>query len=274
MSARMEYKGVDVEEAIRNACAALKLTREELAISIVSTGSSGIFGLGRKKAVIRVALRKEVDQEEQKAVIEKKKEGRGRRSRGECPEPEKEKAADAAEHLDPEPAKGDPVSPEEIEDIRADLTRLLSLMGCPSAVSVTLDENNRVHAGITGEFVERIVGPEGQTIDSIQYLMRKIITRKFPQRVLFALDAGGFRESRVEELRDRALRLAEEVKKTGKTKTIPAISPGERRVVHMALQDDIGIRSRSVGEGLYKKVLIYLPGKGRRSAARKDRTGA
>ena len=75
------------------------------------------------------------------------------------------------------------------------------------------------------------------------------------------------------ELQERALRLSQEVKETGKTRTIPAINPAERRMVHMALQDDTGIRSRSVGEGLFKKVLIYLPGKGRRRSPRKKKSG-
>ncbi|MBU3936593.1 MAG: single-stranded DNA-binding protein, partial [Proteobacteria bacterium] len=118
-----------------------------------------------------------------------------------------------------------------------------------------------------------LVGPEGQTLDGLQYVMRKIITRKFPQKVLFSLDAAGFRENRMGELQERAVRLAKEVKETGKTRTIPAINPAERRMVHMALQDDTEIRSRSVGEGLFKKVLIYLPGKGRRRSPRKKKVG-
>jgi spoIIIJ-associated protein len=135
------------------------------------------------------------------------------------------------------------------------------------------DQNNKVHAKITGEFVDVLVGPEGQTLDGLQYVMRKIITRKFSQKVLFSLDAAGFRENRMAELQERALRLAQEVKETGKTRTIPAINPAERRMVHMALQDDTEIRSRSVGEGLFKKVLIYLPGKGRRRSPRKKKVG-
>jgi spoIIIJ-associated protein len=77
----------------------------------------------------------------------------------------------------------------------------------------------------------------------------------------------------MDELQARAVRLAQEVKETGKTRTIPAINPAERRMVHMALQDDTEIRSRSVGEGLFKKVLIYLPGKGRRRSPRKKKSG-
>jgi spoIIIJ-associated protein len=62
-----------------------------------------------------------------------------------------------------------------------------------------------------------------------------------------------------------ALRLAEEVKESGRTKSIPALNPAERRIVHMKLQDDPTIRSRSVGEGQFKKILIYLPGRGKKS---------
>ncbi len=90
---------------------------------------------------------------------------------------------------------------------------------------------------------------------------------------MLALNAGDFRERRAEELKLRAIELATQVKEDGKTQAIPALNPSERRVVHMILQEDKGVRSRSVGEGLFKKVLIYKPGKGRRSVSKKRRGG-
>jgi len=278
MSAKMEYKGTDVEEAIGNACAALNVPREELDIRIISTGSTGIFGLGRKKAAVQVSLKKEGGHEQRRPAQEKKTSTpRGKSERPASdrkPSAPRARAEQPADSVEPaEEVAGDPVSPEEMEAIRADIAKILELMGCPSEISMEQDQNNKVHAKITGEFVEILVGPEGQTLDGLQYVLRKIITRKFPQKVLFALDAGGFRDNRMGELQERALRLAQEVKETGKTRTIPAINPAERRMVHMALQDDTDIRSRSVGEGLFKKVLIYLPGKGRRRSPRKKKSG-
>ena len=278
MSAKMEYKGADVEEAINNACAALGVGRDELDITIVATGSSGIFGLGRKKAVVRVSLRRgsvapgaEAVCSEEERPAKPLKSSRPKReaaveSKPVSVKPERRQEREAEDRED---LVGDPVAAEEVEAIRTDLARILELMGCPATVTMQVDQNNKVHALISGEAEELIVGPEGQTLDSIQYLMRKIITRKFPQKVLFAMDAGGFRANRGQELQERARRLAQEVKETGKTRTIPAINPAERRIVHMALQDDTEIRSRSVGEGLFKKVLIYLPGKGRKRPPRK-----
>jgi len=278
MSAKMEYKGTDVEEAIGNACAALNVPREELDIRIISTGSTGIFGLGRKKAAVQVSLKKEGGHEQKRPASEKKTGAPRTRSEKPAsdrkPNPPRARAEQSPANVEPaEEAVGDPVTPEEMEAIRADIAKILELMGCPSEISMEQDQNNKVHAKITGEFVDILVGPEGQTLDGLQYVLRKIITRKFPQKVLFSLDAAGFRENRMGELQARALRLAQEVKETGKTRTIPAINPAERRMVHMALQDDTEIRSRSVGEGLFKKVLIYLPGKGRRRSPRKKKSG-
>jgi spoIIIJ-associated protein len=277
MSAKMEYKGTDVEEAIGNACAALKVAREELDIRIISTGSAGIFGLGRKKASVQVSLKKEGGEKQSRPTAEKK--ARTPKARAERPALESKpvalrvRAEKSGDNDGQEEVVGDPVTSEEMEEIRADIARIMELMGCSSVISIEQDQNNKVHAMITGEFVEILVGSEGQTLDGLQYVMRKIITRKFSQKVLFSLDAGGFRENRMVELQERALRLAQEVKETGKTRTIPAINPAERRMVHMALQDDTGIRSRSIGEGVFKKVLIYLPGQGRRRSPRKKKGG-
>lgn len=273
MSAKMEYKGQDIDEAISNACAALNVERDQIDVSIISTGSTGIFGFGRKKAAIEVRLKKE-DGAEAVAAAPPEKAPRKKpkpkpKAEQAAPRPQRNEQADEGGN----DVMGDPVSPEEIEAIKADLSQILSLMNCPSEINMEVDSLNKVHAHIKGGHVETLVGPEGQTLDGLQYIMRKIITRKFPQKVLFSLDAGEFRANRMQELQERAVRLAQEVKDTGKTRTIPAINPAERRIVHMALQDDTEIRSRSVGDGLFKKVLIYLPGKGRKRSPRKRRSG-
>jgi spoIIIJ-associated protein len=285
MSARMEYKGTDVEEAIANACQALNVAREQLEITIVSTGSTGIFGLGRKKAVVAVTLKGEgrsappaAEAKEPAASLEKPRQsGRPPRAGKEgkpASAPEEQGKTEKEGEEPEESAVGDPVSAEEMEEIKKDLARILELMGAAASLSMEQDAANKVLARIEGEGLELLIGPEGQTLDALEYLLRKIITRKFPQKVLFALDAGGFRANRREELQERALRLAQEVKETGKTRTIPAINPAERRIVHMALQNDTEIRSRSVGDGVFKKVLIYLPGKGgRKRSSGKRRNG-
>ncbi|MDR2550610.1 MAG: Jag N-terminal domain-containing protein [Desulfobulbus sp.] len=166
----------------------------------------------------------------------------------------------------------EPPSEESLAAIQVDLHQLLSLMGLPSEVRVAFADNT-VLCAITGPHEAHIVGPEGRTLDSLQYLLRKMVAKHLPDKIMLSLNAGDFRERRTEELKLRAVELATQVKADGKTQAIPALNPSERRVVHMVLQEDKGVRSRSVGEGLFKKVLIYKPGKGRRSAPKKRRGG-
>ena len=70
------------------------------------------------------------------------------------------------------------------------------------------------------------------------------------------------------------MELAAQVRQSGKTKAIAGLNPMERRAVHLALQQDGEIRSRSVGSGLFKKILIYKAGKDNKPAASKRRSGA
>lgn len=246
MTERMEYKGKDVDDAINKACAALNVSREQLNIKVDSMGSAGIFGLCRKKASVLVSLKGAGD--------EKYTEKKSTRPSSHKPE-----------------IVTEPVSQETLDVIKADLLKLLGLIDCPSNVTVSLDKNNKVLCHIEGEDLETIIGPEGQTLDGLQYILRKMVSKKFSEKIMISLDAGEFRENRMKELQEKALKLAKEVRDTGKTRTISAINPAERRIVHMTLQDDKDIRSRSIGEGLFKKVLIYPPGKGRRRYSKKQR---
>jgi len=158
---------------------------------------------------------------------------------------------------------------EVLTAIKEDLERILDFMGFASEVTVRFDEQS-VQCNIKSDYEENIVGQEGRTLDSLQYLIRKIASSSLPDRMTVDLDIGNFREQRVQELQKIALEMAGQVKETGKTMAIPALNPSERRVVHVALQDDKKVRSRSVGDGIFKKVLIFKPGsKGRKTGGRR-----
>lgn len=281
MGSKQEFKGKDVDEAITMACDKLGVPREELNIEILSTGTSGIFGLCRKQAAIR-ATKKKLETE-LPPVQEQEREPVASPAVQEKPQTPSPAAAERTTELQTPPAAKSlpaeqtkkkrapierhqeqtvPLTPEILAQIKGDLEQLLILMGFPSEI-VLEEKNNKAQVKISGEHIEELITKDGQALDSIQYLMRKIIGKKFPQKIMFSIDAGDFREKRKVELQELALKLAQEVKETEKTKTLPPLNPSERRVVHLVLQEDKTIRSRSVGDGLFKKILIYLPGKGR-----------
>ncbi|HBI14294.1 MAG TPA: RNA-binding protein [Desulfobulbaceae bacterium] len=304
MAKAKDFYSKNVTEAIRQACAEFSTSQENLDIEVMETGSAGIFGLCRKRAHIRVTRKQAVAEEEPRTSVparsvqaaapaEEKQEpelpsaadageeaasaepvrGKGRRERKRSPKAEQVAApavAPAAPTRSPEPVEPfEPPTEEVLARIQSDLAQTLQLMGYGSEVKVHFAEN-AVQCHISGEHEEQIVGPDGRTLDSLQYLLRKMLSQVLPDRMNVALDIGNFRERRTEELKKMAVALAEQVKEDGKTQSIPALNPSERRVVHVVLQDDKGVRSRSVGEGLFKKVLIYKPGnKVRKSGSRR-----
>ncbi len=279
MSAKMEYKGSDVSAAISQACRALKVNQEQLDIEVLHAGSTGIFGLCRQKAVIKVSLKveegkppaqpseqplAEIDQESPRA-----REPEPKKKPAPKPKParqEQQKPKDTA----PSPEPVVEVSQEVLDSVRQDVLQIIALMGFTATVTVEQSEG-KVTVDIDSENAEELIGPEGQTLDGLQYVLRKILSRKFSRTIMLSIDAGGYRDARAEELRELARRLLAEVRETGKTRTIPPINPAERRIVHMVLQKESDIRSRSVGAGIYKKILIYVPGKGRKKQVKKDK---
>ncbi len=257
MTEEKQYSGADVSTAIANACMDLNTSQDELNIEVVAPGSAGFLGVfGKKAAMVKVSLK---NQGRQSAEPQHRKKGRSER-------PAKGAARGPSGGRAPEKAPAE-ISQSHLDEVKRDLEKILELMGFPAAVEVT-NEANKIKALIAGDFDEAIIGPEGQTLDSIQYLMRKIISRRVEGKVMFSLDAGDYRNQRRDELEEKALKLAQEVKESGRTQSIPALNPAERRIVHMTLQTDRAIRSRSVGDGHFKKILIYVPTQGKKQKNR------
>ncbi|MBU1003741.1 MAG: Jag N-terminal domain-containing protein [Proteobacteria bacterium] len=102
-----------------------------------------------------------------------------------------------------------------------------------------------------------IIGREGQTITALQYITNRIVARKFQTSVRVHLDAGDYRDKQDDNLRKLALYLADKAKDQGRTQSTKPLSSYHRRLVHMALQDDDSIATRSKGDGPLKRVLIY-----------------
>lgn len=306
-----DFYGKEVADAIKKACDKLQVPQEQLEIEVVATGSTGIFGLIRKKAHIKAHIRAEAPEQDERQREEPHVQAQQEKphvqaaQQAEPPEkaqettsvqPEKlqEEVAPkaAAEQVDKPVEKiieyededdldedsegdseddgsGEELTPETLAIIEQELSKILELMGYSCPVEIR-SKGVSVLCHVGGEEHEEVLtGQDGKTLDSIQYLLRKIIARKVPNRIRLTVDVGNYREKRLVYLKEKAAELAGQVKEDGKTQVIPALSPSERRVVHVSLQEDKEIRSRSVGDGLFKKILIYKPGKGGKSGGRK-----
>lgn len=290
MSIELEFEGNSVAEAIAKACSKLNTSQEELTIEVLTTGHGGIFGLCRKKARIKATVKNGKVPATPLAKTEKApaKKGGGGRQKAATDKNREKRPAKTVENLPVEKAATEEmrepdetaknteatvmvITPEILAQIKNDLQQMITLMGFAYEVILSTEEN-KVTVEIVGASVEDIIGPEGQTLDAIQYLLRKMFNKQMEEKIMFTVDAGGFRATRLKEIQEMARELAVKVQTTGKTMMIPALNPAERRSIHMILQDNKEIRARSVGDGFYKKIMIYPPGKGIKRPPRKRRS--
>jgi spoIIIJ-associated protein len=278
MNTYKDFQAKTVDQAIDDACRFFAVERDALEIDIVSGGSSGIFGLGAKKATIRAKRRRLCPAPDPSFVS----------AVAECDVPagapkqdEAESLAEAEDALDvdaaadfdddDEPRPATTLSPEEKVLLEADIRKIMTVLLAPIAVNVTLTID--VAASPVTVHIEDednsglIIGRDGQTITALQYLANRIVSKSWPQSPRIQLDAGDYRQKQEEQLLGIAQFLSEKAKKSGRVQSTRPLSSFHRRVVHMALQDDRGVQTRSKGEGHMKRVLI-LPVKRGKSAGR------
>lgn len=171
------------------------------------------------------------------------------------------------------------------------------------------EKGQKLIVKITSEDAGRIIGRKGQTLDSLQLVLNRIMFKgdeEFP-RIALDIDgynsgerepresrqseddgephraprAGGRRQSRsgrndseprqsAEQLEQQARDAAKEVKRWGDPVKMPEMNAHDRRIIHMALRDDPDITTESEGEGAMKKVVISLKKEADEISPKKD----
>lgn len=219
-----EFEGKNTEEAIEHACRELDVPRDELEIEVLEPGSAGIFGLvGGRKARVRVRIVKEEAEE-------------------------------------PAPPAEVPASDEEaVRVAKGTLEKILSLIPIEAAVDIA-QEDGKIALKIQGDRSGILIGRKGRTLDAIQFLVNKIVTKALDRKVQVVIDSEDYRDRRKESLTQMALKMGEKVKRLKKPMATNPLNPHDRRIVHLALRDDAELDTKSRGEGVLKKVVI-LPKK-------------
>lgn len=155
---------------------------------------------------------------------------------------------------------GSAAAPDKLLRTREVLLELLRRMGVEAEVEVrdaaeAVACNVQIRSG--GEVFER--GPRGQVIESVQYLLNKIVNRDAEGRKRIAVDLGTFRDLTPDPAMEAmARRLGEVARKIGKPLTLVPMAARDRRVVHVALSEVPGVSTRSEGEGLLRRLIVEV----------------
>ncbi|MDR3349834.1 MAG: protein jag [Acidaminococcales bacterium] len=117
-------------------------------------------------------------------------------------------------------------------------------------------EDDTVNLEIYGSDMGLLIGKHGQTLEALQYLANLVANKGRETWVKILLDIENYRKRREETLSKLALRLADKVKRGGERVALEPMNSHERKIIHMALQDDRRITTYSEGEGHYRHVVI------------------
>lgn len=149
---------------------------------------------------------------------------------------------------------------------------LLSYMGLKGRATGSQQEDClQVDLDMSEEEGGILIGRRGATLEAFQHMVRRLVERKAGEPVSIVVDVGGYRQRRKDALVQRALRLAEQVKRSGRQVTLDPMPPSERRAVHMALKPDKGITTYSVGQEPDRKVVIAPAEGAKRQRRRPER---
>ena len=150
-------------------------------------------------------------------------------------------------------------SPDIVTVSREVINNLISNMGvnviCNLRQSDSEDIGGRV-IEIEGDDSGLLIGRKGETLRSLQFLVRYLVSKKTGQRANLSLDVEGYDERRRQSLSNLANRVSQRVVKTGRSIELEPMNARERRVVHMALADRDDVFTESSGSGEDRRVVI------------------
>jgi len=218
----VEISAKSVEAAIHQALEQLGVSRDEVDVTILSEGKTGILGLGAEEARIRV--------------------------RPLVPTPEKESdTAEAAKRV--------------LETLLSRMGVPASVIprtqppeggGVETTAPITFD--------IKGDDLGILIGRRGETLSCLQYVVRLIMAHQRKAWLPVFIDVDGYKERRYEALRSLALRMAEHVKVKQAPFTLEPMPAYERRIIHLTLVDHPDVTTESIGVGEARKVVISPKG--------------
>lgn len=268
------YKAENVEKAINKGLQDLNLTENEVKIEVLEAGSTGLFGLFKKEAEVKLTpLDENYNKNNKQQILENVKE--------EVVETkiEKEEIKEKVQEIKEEDTKEEVVveentiseeqlSREEIkredkivankEEIVSYIQKIVHSMGFDTAVVNFEEEGNRNYTlRITNvDNSSLLIGKRGNTLNSLQVLAENFAKKYTRNYYRINVDCDEYRENRKETLEELAINMAKKSKKLGKPIELEPMTSSERKIIHNALKDIKNVETESVGQDPHRYLII------------------
>lgn len=152
-----------------------------------------------------------------------------------------------------------------LDAAEAIVSKLIHLLGMKAQVSAHEDESSAqdrriIRVDVRGDNLSALIGRRAETLTAFQHVASLMVGKQAQQWVQLVVDVEGYRERREKQVRQIALRMAEQVVKTGRKATLEPMTASERRAIHIELRGHPAVTTESTGEEPNRKVVI-LPKK-------------
>ena len=248
----IEVSAKTIEEATSQATAQIETQgRVVTSVKVLEEPSKGFLGFGKKDALVRVyfeetAVENTVITEEVVQVVESVT----------------ETIVNTVETVENEiPVVVEDGITKAEQDFIADTGKefLLGMFG-KMGLSVQIEKlttKDKITFQVHGEDLGILIGKHGQTLDAIQYLTNLVANKEVHRRCQIVVDVENYRSRREETLIQLAHRLGAKVRRTRQKIALEPMNAFERKIIHVALQNEKHIKTDSEGQEPYRHIVIY-----------------
>ena len=220
------FEGKTSTEAIENGLKELKVSKNKVDIKILESEEKRSFFSILTPRVVKVEMR--LKKEESK--------------------PEKKKSF-SSENVNVE---------EYINKIEKFLKEFIEALPTKEITYKIRQEDGNIMVDIDGDDTGYLIGYRGEVLNSIQTIITNVASKAGKEKVRVIVNIGGYREKREKDLQNLAVKIAGSVIKTRKSITLEPMTAYERKIIHTKLQENDKVKTYSIGEEPYRKVVVAL----------------
>lgn len=260
-----------VDEAIELGLTELGVSRDQVDIEVISEGKRGLFGLGSEDAMVRLSLKKRGEPAERDAeprsepevVVETAAAEVSTATDEEPVEATVEEAFDDGSEEATDAYSLPDSLPEPVLRAKERLEQVLELMGVEARVEtrpapdlVEADEEPPIVLDVVGKDLGVLIGRRSETLQAIQYMVRLMVSKDMGSWQRIVVDVESYRSRRRKSLQRMAHRMAERATNNQERVVLEAMTPYERRIIHITLRDHPAVYTKSIGQDNNRKVTI------------------
>ena len=223
MSIEKEFEGKTVTDAAIDACKELGISRDELEFAVVQEESSGVLGIGARKAIIRILNKGEKQENKIDSSINS-----------------------LDDNLDIDVQSIEKIFKEIVNHFIGDANIKSELSG----KNILLSLNSEKDLGF-------LIGRKGEMIKNLEFLLSRISSKQIGKSIYVSIDINSYREKRMEKLKEKVLETINKVIAINRPLSLNPMNSFERREAYLIIEQNTQVIYKTKEYGKLKKITIF-----------------